>query len=223
MDYLTWLGHAAFLLYIDGKYIVVDPWLRDNPKAPIKPEDLEKVDIVLVTHDHHDHLGDAIDICRRTNALLISVYEITCLAEEKGVKKTLGVNVGGVVETESIRIVATPAFHSSLHGTPLGFIIIGSKVSIYHAGDTGFLSDIGQYADMYRIDVALVPIGSVYTMDPLQAAKMVSLIKPKIAIPMHYGTFPAIVRDPREFSEIVMRYSPEVKVKILEPGEKLEL
>ena len=223
LDYLVWFGHAAFSLCIDGKYVIIDPWLKDNPKSPVRPSDLEKVDVVLVTHAHHDHLGDAIEICKRTGAVLVSVYELTCLAEEKGVKRTLGVNVGGVVEVEGLKIVATPALHSSPYGTPLGFIVIGSAISIYHAGDTGFLSDIGQYAEMYGVDVAIVPIGSVYTMDPLQAARLISLIKPKIAVPMHYNTFPVIIRDPKEFQELVKKYAPEVEVRILKPGERLVL
>lgn len=223
MDYVKWLGHAAFELSLDSKRILVDPWLTGNPLACCSPRDLEKADIILVTHDHGDHLGDAIEIAKRFDSTLVAIYEIAVHAQQKGVKRTIGTNIGGYVEVEGLKIVVTPALHSSERGVPVGFIVIGSKHSIYHAGDTGFFSDIKYYAEVYPIEVALVPIGGTFTMDPILAAKFVSIFKPKIVVPMHYNTFPPIRQNPEEFKKAVEKYSPETKVIILKPGEKFEL
>ncbi|RLE82773.1 MAG: metal-dependent hydrolase [Thermoprotei archaeon] len=222
-DYVKWLGHAAFELMLDGKRILIDPWIRGNPKAAVKLEDIEDVDIILVTHDHGDHLGDSIEIAEKFDAKLISVYEIAVYASNQGVRNAIGMNVGGDIEVDGLKIVMTPSLHSSERGCPVGFIIVGSKNTVYHAGDTGFFSDIKYYAEVYPIDVALVPIGGVYTMNPVMAARFVALFKPRIAVPMHYGTFDVIEKDPKEFKDQVERKEPTIRVIILGIGDKLEL
>jgi len=222
-DYIKWLGHAAFEINLDNKVILIDPWLSTNPKAAVSPSEIKAVDIILVTHDHGDHLGDAVELAKRLNATLVSVYETASKTANMGVKNTVGMNVGGDVVVKGLKIVMTPALHSSDTGTPCGFIVVGSKNTVYHAGDTGFFSDIKYYSKAYPIDVALIPIGSVFTMNPFMAALFVSLFKPKIAIPMHYGTFDVLTGKPEEFSKHVSELSPEVKVVTLSPGDKIFL
>ena len=223
MDYIKWLGHAAFEVFLDNKKLVIDPWLRENPTACCKPEEIKDVNFVLVTHDHGDHLGDGIDIAKSNDATFISIYELVNYASKSGVKSTIGMNIGGSIEVDGLKIVMTPALHSSLRGSPTGFIVIGKRNAIYHAGDTGLFSDIKYYHELYPFNIALVPIGGVYTMDAIQAAKFLSFTNPEYAIPMHYNTFPAIKVDPKEFEKYTKKFSPKTKVVILKPGKSLKL
>ncbi len=220
MGYVKYLGHAAFEVELDSKIIYFDPWISGNPKAPIKVSDIKRADLVLVTHDHGDHLGDAAEICRRTGATFVGVYELALKMESEGVRNTVGMNIGGPAEVKGLKIIAVPATHSSTVGTPVGFIVIGKEGTVYHAGDTGLCSTVALYAELYPIDIALVPIGGHFTMDPKQAATFVKIIKPKVVIPMHYGTFPVIDKDPNEFKKLVEEYAPGVKVVVLKPGEE---
>ncbi len=222
MGYIRWLGHASFKVMLDDKILIFDPWFTGNPSTCCKLEEIEKADLVLVTHDHGDHFSDAVDLCKRTGATLVGIYEVSVKAQELGVRNVVGMNIGGPAVIKDLKVVMTPALHSSQSGHPAGFIVIGKEATIYHAGDTGLFGDIALYAELYPIDYALIPIGGHYTMDPLQAAKFVSLFKPKYAIPMHYATFPAIRVDPRKFAEFVNKYAPEVNVVILRVGEKLK-
>jgi len=219
MGIVRWLGHASFEVTIDGVVVLIDPWIKENPSAPISLSDIKKCDLVLVTHDHGDHLGDSFEICRRTRATFVSIYELCLEASRKGVRDVISMNIGGVVEVKGLKIVMVPAHHSSSTGSPVGFIIKGNEGTIYHAGDTGIVYDLYLYAKIHPIDIALVPIGSVFTMDPEEAAYFISLIKPRTAIPMHYNTFPAIKQDPLKFKELVKKYSPETNVVVLKPGE----
>ncbi|RLE94768.1 MAG: metal-dependent hydrolase [Thermoprotei archaeon] len=222
MGYVKWLGHAAFEILLDNKIILIDPWLSTNPKAACKPEDIKSVNIILVTHDHGDHLGDAVEIAKRTGACFAGIYELVNFMREKGVEKTIGMNIGGEAEVEGIKIILVPAYHSAERGREVGYIVRGKEASVYHAGDTGLFYDIKLYAELYPIDIALVPIGGLFTMDPYQAAKFISLFKPKVAIPMHYGTFPPIDKNPEDFAKAVKELGVETKVVILKPGEKYE-
>jgi len=225
---LTWLGHSAFLL--EGKdRILVDPFLTGNPKASTTPDKVE-CDIICVTHGHGDHLGDALDIARRTGAVIASIVEMSTYIERCGVQ-AVGFNMGGTVRIRDSSITMVPAHHSSSIGAPgLEFsaampvgMIIESGRTIYHAGDTCVFGDMKLFAQMYKPDVALLPIGGYYTMDPKQAAVAVSLIRPKVAIPMHYGTWEPIDTDPREFAKIAKKASPKTKVVVLEPGQSTDV
>ncbi len=214
---IKWLGHSAFL--IEGsKKIIIDPFITGNPKAPVKAEDI-KADIVLVTHDHGDHLGDAYDITKKNNAVLVSIFEITQDAASKGVEKTEGGNIGGTIEIDGVKIHFTAAAHSSEGlGDPVGFIIEMDGKTIYHAGDTGLFSDMALYGEFFNIDVALLPIGDRFTMGPKSAAKAAKMLKAKKVIPMHWGTFPLLPGDPAEFAKLA-----ECEVVILQPGESVEI
>ncbi len=227
---VTWLGHAAFEVELDGINILVDPFLSGNPKAAKSPDEVEP-DLVLVTHGHGDHLGDAIDICKRTGATLVAIYEIAVYAQSQGVENVEEMNIGGTIEVEGLEIVQVPALHSSeivedgkivAGGTPTGYVVTGSDGSFYHAGDTGVFKGMEIIGELYEPEVAMLPIGSRFTMGPKEAALAVELIEPEVVIPMHYGTFPPIEVDPEEFVKEVEKRDVDVEVVVLEPGETWE-
>lgn len=216
---IKWLGHAAFEMKMADKILLIDPWLDGNPKACEKVEDLKKVDIVCVTHDHGDHLGDAIKICKQTGATFVGIHELSVYAEEQGVKNVIGINIGGTAEVRAVKITMVQAFHSALRGAPVGFTINANGKAIYHAGDTSLFGDMRLIGELYRPHVALIPIGGYYTMGPVEAAKAVELIKPNVVIPMHYQTFPVLVSSAEEFRKAVKERTPSVMVVVLKPGE----
>ena len=219
LGYIKYYGHSAFEISLSNKTILIDPWLNNNPLSPCKASDIKTCDIVLVTHDHMDHFGDAIEILKNTNATFVGIYEIAQEVMKRGIKKCISMNIGGVVTIDDLSIIIVPATHSSIKGAPIGYILKGKEATIYHAGDTGIVYEMIAYSKLYPIDVALLPIGSTFTMDPLQAAYFTSLINPKVVIPMHYNTFPVIKQDPKIFEDYVRKYAPEVNVVILKPGE----
>lgn len=224
---ITRLGHAAFLL--EGKdRILVDPFLTGNPLASTSADKVD-CDIICVTHGHSDHLGDAVAIARRTGAVIASIVELSDWLEKTGVK-SVGFNMGGTAVIKGTKVTMVPAFHSSSIGAPglefsaamaVGMVIDSGKV-VYHAGDTCVFGDMKLIRELYKPDVALLPIGGFFTMDPKQAAMATALISPKIAIPMHYGTWPPIEQDPKEFERLAKK-SSKAKIVILKPGESLEV
>jgi L-ascorbate metabolism protein UlaG (beta-lactamase superfamily) len=223
---IRWLGHAAFQITTnEGRHIYIDPWIKGNPACPVQREDLEEADLVLVTHDHFDHLGDAVSLLKAGKARAAGQPELLGLLEAKGIpsEKLMSMNTGGTVEVAGIAVTMTQAFHSAGRGWPVGFILIlpGGPV-IYHAGDTGLFGDLKLLGELYNIDVALLPIGGLYTMDPLQAAMAVKLLSPRVVMPMHYRTFPALVQGAGEFARLVREKTPGVEVVVLEPGGRWE-
>ncbi len=222
---LRYLGHAAFEIKAGDKTLLLDPFLKGNPKAYAKPENFEKVDLIFITHAHADHLGDAVEMARITGAKIVAIYDIASWLNEKFGVKTVGMNYGRA-EIDGFEVVMVPAWHSSSYegksiGNACGFIIGIEGKRIYHAGDTCVFSDMKLFAELYPIDIALLPIGGHFTMDVLQAVKAVELIKPKIAIPMHYNTWPLIEADAQEFKKRVEELG--IKAVLLEPGEKLRI
>jgi L-ascorbate metabolism protein UlaG (beta-lactamase superfamily) len=224
---ITSLGHSAFLL--EGRdRVLIDPFLTGNPLASTTADKVD-CDIICVTHGHGDHLGDAVNIARRTGAVVASIIEMSTWLEKTGVK-SVGFNMGGTATIRNTKITMVPAFHSSSIGAPglefsaamaVGMVVDSGKV-VYHAGDTCVFGDMKLIGELYKPDVALLPIGGFFTMDPRQAAMATGLINPKIAIPMHYGTWPPIEQDPKEFEKLAKK-SSKAKIVILKPGEHLEV
>jgi len=219
MGYVKWYGHAAFEISIDEKIIFVDPWLT-NPKSPVRGVgDISKVDYIVVTHDHGDHIGEAVELSKKFKAPIIATYELANNLSGKGAE-TIGANIGGPVKlTDKLSVILTHATHSSTHGSPTGVIIKGEESIIYHAGDTGLLYEMELLGKMYSIQIALLPIGGHFTMGPYEAAWATKLLKPKVVIPMHYQTFPVISGTPEEFKKELEKLGVEVELVVLKPGE----
>lgn len=228
---VKWLGHSACQIISNkGKVILIDPWISGNPSCPIKKEDISKADLILVTHDHFDHIGtDIPSLVEATGATVIVQPELVNVLVEAGVSRDkiiygMGMNIGGQVVVNDIKVTMTEAIHSSDVGTPVGFMItLEDGTNIYHAGDTGIFSSMELLSELYKIDLALLPIGSVFVMDPLQAAYSLRLLKPSKVIPIHYGTFPILVQNPAEFVSLAQEKAPNVKVLVPKAGEEILL
>lgn len=211
---VRWLGHAAFIITSpENRTIIIDPWIEDNPICPIKLNDVRAADIVLVTHDHYDHVGSAVDIAKKTGAVLVAAPETAHrfesalgLPAKNIVNDGRGMNIGASADIADITITMTQAFHSSLTASAAGYIIkLENGTTIFHAGDTGVFESMRLFGELYELDVALLPIGSVYTMDPVQAAWATKLLNPKVVIPMHYKTRPVFEQDADRFVHLVKK------------------
>lgn len=229
---IEYLGHSAFRI-MGSKTIIVDPYLNKNPRACLKASDIKKADIVLVTHGHGDHLGDSLEICKNTGAVFVAIHELILYAQENGITKTEGMNIGGTIEIEGITITAVRADHSSCinvtdkggysGGNPIGFVLRDGNKAVYHAGDTGLFKDMKLIGELYKPDISLLPIGSRYTMGPKEAAYAAKYLKSKIIVPMHYNTTPLIRQNPSELKMFVKEFELDAEVKILEPGDYFEI
>jgi L-ascorbate metabolism protein UlaG (beta-lactamase superfamily) len=220
---VRWLGHAFFEFDFGRSVVLVDPFVTGNPKCPESIENITRADVVCVTHDHHDHLGDAVEICKRTKAAFVGIYELGVYAERQGVGEVVGMNIGGTVRVRDIEVTMTRALHSCERGSPAGFVLGNDEIKIYHAGDTGLFSDMKLIGELYSPSVACLPIGSYYTMGPVEAAVATELLKPRTVIPMHYGTFPVLEPSPQRFAEELRRRGMADRLLVLEPGEAREL
>ena len=219
---VTWLGHAAFRLSFKGKELLIDPWIS-NPLSPLKLEDLEKVDYIVVTHDHFDHLGETEQVAKRFNSTVIGVPELVMPLESKGLR-VLGMNMGSFVDVDgAFKIALVPALHTCSAGQPVGVVLEVDGLRLYHMGDTGYTSEFQAVKEAFSPDVVFVPIGGHYTIGPREAALAVKVLRPKIAIPMHYATFPVLVKTADDFVDAVKSMAPGVKVLVLKPGEGVEL
>lgn len=229
---VTFLGHAAFrVVSPQGLTIFIDPFLKNNPKTPDALKEVDKADLILVTHGHGDHLGDTIAIAHKTNASVVAIAELATYLTKKGLKNVIRMNKGGKTTVKGIQIVMTHAVHSSsvaegdqviYAGEPVGYVIrLENGFSIYHAGDTAVFSDMKIIGDLYEPNLALLPIGSHFTMDPKEAAYAVRLLRPQYVMPMHYGTWPLLTGTLDEFSRL-MKDQPGVKVIPIQPGQTIE-
>ncbi len=225
---VTFLGHAAFLLEGEAT-VLIDPFITGNPVATVRAEELHP-DLILVSHGHGDHLGDAVEIARRSGATIVSVFELASYCSRQGAQAH-GMHIGGSHQFGPVKVKLTPAWHGSglitngpaeYLGTPCGFVFTLDGKTIYHSGDTGLFGDMAMVGRLHPIDLALLPIGDNFTMGPEDALEAVHLIKPNLVIPMHYNTWPLIEQDPQEFKRVVEAQTP-ARVIILAPGESYEV
>jgi len=226
---LTWLGHSSFRLDTgDGKRIYVDPFLNGNPKCPEAEQTPERVDVIAITHGHGDHVGDAVDLAKKHGATVVAPVELAdWLAGKQGVENVRDPNKGGTTEVDGVTFTLTHAFHSSSNddgeymGEPCGIVVSTSDGKrVYFAGDTAVFGDMQLIARLYEPQVAVLPIGGHYTMDPKEAALAVELLGVKRVVPCHFGTFPVLKGTPDELQQLV---GGEVTVERIEPGDSVTL
>ena len=225
---VTFVGHATVL--IEGsKNIIIDPFFNGNPVAAMKIEDLPKIDYIVVTHGHGDHMGDTIEIAKKHGSTVISNFEIGLYLEKKGIDKIHTMHIGGRFDFGDMKVKLTPALHGSsiiengeiiYGGNPAGVVIEMDHRTVYHAGDTGLTKDMELLANDY-IDLAMVPIGGNYTMDIEDAFAATKMIQPRLVVPIHYNTWPLIEADPEKFCQKVKEIG--IKCRVLKPGESVEL
>ena len=223
---ISWFSHACFLIETDQSRLLIDPFLSDNPLASGTADEIQ-ADYILVSHGHGDHLGDTINIARRTHATVISNYEIQTWLAGQGVENTHPQHIGGGFDYPWGRVKLTIAHHGSAlpdgsyGGNPCGFLLYIEGKKIYHACDTGLFYDMKLIGEE-GIDLAILPIGDNFTMGPDDALRAVKLIEPRQVVPIHYDTFDVIKQDPRAWAERVKKET-SAQVTVLNPGESIEL
>jgi L-ascorbate metabolism protein UlaG (beta-lactamase superfamily) len=220
---IRWLGQSCFEIKAGGTTVLVDPFLTGNPKAAASADEMEP-DVILLTHGHADHLGDTVDIAKRTGATVVAIVELAAEIGGDGVENVIDPNYGGTVTFDWGWVKLVPAWHTAVSpsGTPhmpAGLLIhIGDRL-IYHLGDTALFSDMQLIAKRGdKVDLALVPIGGHYTMDRYDAVTAVGFIEPQQVIPCHYNTFPAIETDAQAFKQDVQQAGFS-EVLVLDPGD----
>ncbi len=229
MPNLTFMGHGSFLLENDNVRLIFDPFLKNNPLAKAKPDDIQ-VDYVLLTHGHGDHLGDGLEIARRNDATIIATNELAVYCQKYGCTAH-AMHIGGAHQFPFGRVKLTIAHHGSAAdlggsaltylGNPCGFVVTIDGKTVYHAGDTGLFLDMQLIGELDELDAALLPIGDNFTMGIDDAVKAVEFLHPKLAIPMHFGTFDVIKADPQEFKSKVEQNG--FKATVLDIGEQLAI
>jgi L-ascorbate metabolism protein UlaG (beta-lactamase superfamily) len=229
---ITYAGHSAVFVELGGLHIAIDPWLKGNPLCPHPLQEPGKVDLIALTHGHSDHAGDAIRVQKLTGARIAATYELAMILLDEGLPadKVIPMNKGGSVTLDSVTIRLTDAFHSSSYdgskgtvyaGEACGVLLSTADRCVYHAGDTSLFSDMKLIGELYAPTVALLPIGDRFTMGPHEAAHAARLIRPQVAIPIHYKTFDLLTGTYAEFAKECDAH--KVKHTELQVGESVTL
>ena len=220
---ITWLGHSAFRLRTPGgKELLFDPWYTGNPSFPAAARP-KTADLILLSHGHSDHITDAAAMAKQTGATVVGIWEVTSWLGSKGVQHLEPMNKGGTISAKGLRVTMTDARHSSSFddvylGEPAGFIVkLENGQTIYYAGDTSLFGDMKLIGELYKPDIAFLPIGDRFTMGPATAAIAAQWLGVKQVVPMHYGTFPLLTGTPDQLAQHLE--GSGIEVLILQPGE----
>lgn len=223
---ITWLGHSTFQIETAGKTILLDPFLTGNPSAAISANEAT-ADAIIVSHGHGDHVGDTIEIAKRTKALVIANFEIISWLEKQGVKNVHSQHIGGAHQYEFGTVKLTIAHHGSMlpdgsnGGNPCGILLKLTDGTIYFAADTGLFYDMTLIGEE-GVDLAILPIGDNFTMGPEDSIRATKMIAPKRVMPMHYNTWPLIEQDAASWADQI-RAQTSAEPVVLEPGESCQL
>ncbi len=225
---VTWLGHSTMLVQTaKGTSILIDPFIGGNPSYPKSFSLPSKIQYVLLTHGHGDHISDAVPIATKHGSTVVAIYELAAYIGGKGVANTIGMNLGGTVQLGDVAATMVEAKHSSaaqdengVHevGIATGFVLtVEDGTVLYHSGDTAVFGDMALIRELYWPKVIMIPIGGHYTMGPKEAALAVKLLGPQVVLPMHFGTFPPLKGTPDQLESLI---DPSVKVVHWKPGEQ---
>ena len=228
---ITWLGHSTFILRTPGgKRVMFDPWLQNNPSCPDHLKKPKPIDLILVSHGHSDHMEDLLQVARDTGAPVVAIYELCDWAIRKGLQNVAPVNKGGTIEIAGLRITMTDARHSSgfveqgqmiYMGEPAGYVLrLEDGRALYYAGDTSLFGDMRLIGELYRPEIAFLPIGDRFTMDPEAAARAAEFVGARQIVPMHWGTFPQLTGTPPALKALAEPRG--IQVLELKPGETAE-
>ena len=226
---LTWHGHANFQITTPNLDLIIDPWFEGNPSAVKGSDSLNSMDLILVTHDHDDHTGQAVKIAQATGAQVMAIVGTAQKLQDAGlppeqIVNGIGFNIGGTVEFQGVKVTMVQAFHSSATGAPTGYILtLEDGYCIYHAGDTGIFSSMELFGRLHDIDLALLPIGDIFTMDPKQAALACELLNCASVVPMHWGSFPILEQATENFAKELQAIGASTRLITMEPGQRIEL
>ena len=222
---MTFYGHAALQLDVNGTKLLVDPFLSDNPLAPVTADEVE-ADYILISHGHSDHVGDTVAVAKRTGAQVIATVEVAGWISNQGVEKTHSQQIGGGFNHPFGYLKLTLALHGSAMpdgsygGNPAGFLLEADGKRVYLACDTGLFGDMALIGED-GLDLAVLPIGDNYTMGPKDAVRAVQLLKPKRVVPIHYNTWPVIAQDVDKWAADVKALDMGVEVAIVQPGDTI--
>ena len=232
---LTWLGHATFTLQTPhGKRVLIDPWVQGNPACPPDQKKIDHLDVMLATHGHFDHIGDAVTIAKEAKpSTIVGVFELCNWLESKGVQNCSGMNIGGSQVIDGLRVTMTHADHSCgildgstiiYGGVAAGYVLeLENGTTLYHTGDTGLFSDLSLISELYHPNVVMLPIGDHFTMGPREAAYACKLLKPQAVIPMHFGTFPLLTGTPAAFQAALVEAGLQhIEVITMHPGQTIQ-
>jgi L-ascorbate metabolism protein UlaG (beta-lactamase superfamily) len=219
---ITWFGHANFRIKFGQSAVLIDPFFVGNPSSPTTYKEIETCDLILVTHDHNDHIGQTLELAIKHDAEVVAMFDIIQDLIVQGLPEHLGVgmNIGGTVSRLGLSVKMVQAMHSSRHGVAAGFIItLPDGTCVYNSGDTGLFGDMELFGKLHDIDIAMLPIGGRFTMDAQQAAYACSLLKCATVIPQHWGTWGILDQNTTALAEQLMLLSPETRMLELVIGE----
>ena len=228
---ITWLGHSTFIVRTPGgARVLFDPWLTNNPACPESLKKPRQIDLILVSHGHSDHMEDLVSVARETAAPVVGPYELCDWAARKGLQHVAPMNKGGTLQIAGLRVTMTDARHSSgfleqeqmvYMGEPAGYVIrLEDARTLYYSGDTSLFGDMRLIGELYRPEIAFLPIGDRFTMDPEAAARAAELLGVRQIVPMHWGTFPLLTGTPAALKTFAEPRG--IEVLELKPGDTAE-